>query len=112
MRRTSIRKEESESEEDVGRSALGKRKRPRREVEKPDAAEAVPDVGESADVEMGDNTKGDEGDVPAVTEVVEDVAVEATEAAVQDIKDGDEGAKKKRKRKNKKKKPKSAVAQQ
>lgn len=97
-----LRKEESESEDDVGRSALGKRKRPRREVVSADAAETVPQVDTSADVDMDDNTKGEEDNVPVVNEAAEDT--------VQDV--SDEGSKKKRKRKNKKKKQKSAIAQE
>lgn len=103
-----LRKEESESEDDVGRSALGKRKRPRREVVSADAGETVPQVDTSADVDMDDNTKGEEDNVPVVNEVVN----EAAEDTVQDVKDSDEGSKKKRKRKNKKKKQKSAIAQE
>ncbi|KAH6971791.1 hypothetical protein BKA56DRAFT_677865 [Ilyonectria sp. MPI-CAGE-AT-0026] len=103
-----LRKEESESEDDVGRSALGKRKRPRREVMRADAGETAPQVDMSADVDMDNDTKGEEGNVPVVNEVVN----EAAEDTVQDVKDNDEGPKKKRKRKNKKKKQKTAIAQE
>ncbi|KAK7416254.1 hypothetical protein QQX98_005325 [Neonectria punicea] len=100
----SRRREDSESEDDVGRSALGKRKRPRREADKVDAGGSDPGVEESAYVDMGEENKGEEGLVQPVTI--------AHEHNGHDVQEGDEGAKKKRKRKNKnKKKPKTTEAQ-
>ncbi|KAH7146469.1 hypothetical protein EDB81DRAFT_795293 [Dactylonectria macrodidyma] len=102
----SLRRDDSESEDEVGRSALGKRKRPPRAAESVVAAETV--LLAEAGVEA---TKGDENG-PVVLPVRGIAADEAVEDAVQDVKDGDEGAKKKRKKKNKKKKPKIATAQE
>ncbi|KAM5345777.1 hypothetical protein ACJ41O_011638 [Fusarium nematophilum] len=87
------RVDESESEEEVGRSALGKRKRPRREVE-PEAETPDGEAGEEAKEE---EAKGDV-DMEAGTKVVEDVGQSATPS--------DGTTNKKRKKKNKKKKQK------
>ncbi|KAH7134757.1 hypothetical protein B0J13DRAFT_89730 [Dactylonectria estremocensis] len=100
----SLRKDESESEDDVGRSALGKRKRPPRAAGNADVAGAVPLA--EADVEANTGDNGVPVVVPPVAEVTAD---EAVNDAVQDVKDGNEGGEKKRK-KNKKKKPMTAIA--
>ncbi|KAK7415917.1 hypothetical protein QQZ08_012185 [Neonectria magnoliae] len=101
----SRRREDSESEEDVGRSALGKRKRPRRDADKVDVGGSDLNVEESTHVDMGEEAKGEEG-------LVQPVAI-AHEHNACDVQESDEGAKKKRKRKNKnkKKKPKTTEAQ-
>ncbi|EEU42446.1 uncharacterized protein NECHADRAFT_80018 [Fusarium vanettenii 77-13-4] len=82
--------EESESEDDVGRSALGKRKRPRREVEPEPKPEQEP---------------GKEGVEEKSVEVDGDVSMKDSEAKdeAQAVTPSDQGAKK-RKKKNKKKK--------
>ncbi|RSL57132.1 hypothetical protein CEP53_006570 [Fusarium sp. AF-6] len=88
------RVEESESEDDVGRSALGKRKRPRKEVEPEQEAESMEKVEEKVVEVNGDiNMKDD-------NVKVEDEA--------QQITPSDESANKKRKKKNKKKKKQKA----
>ncbi|RSL90643.1 hypothetical protein CEP51_000655 [Fusarium floridanum] len=86
------RVEESESEDDVGRSALGKRKRPRKEVEPEQEAESTEKVEEKV-VEA-------DGDVSMKDDDVKDESQQVTPS--------DEGANKKRKKKNKKKKKQKA----
>ncbi|UPL00947.1 hypothetical protein LCI18_011881 [Fusarium solani-melongenae] len=84
--------EESESEDDVGRSALGKRKRPRREAEPETEQEAEP----AENVEE------------KIVEVDGDVSMKDDHVKVGDeaqaVTQSDQGADKKRKKKNKKKK--------
>lgn len=104
----SRRKEDSESEDDVGRSALGKRKRPRREVDKVDTGSSAPRVEESADVDMGDDNKDE--DTKREEGIVQPATI-APEHDVHGVQEGDEGAKKKRKRKNKNKKKKQNIIQ-
>ncbi|KPM39133.1 hypothetical protein AK830_g7416 [Neonectria ditissima] len=106
----SRRKDDSESEDEVGRSALGKRKRPRREVDKSDAGATISRIGESADVDIDDDMK--EGDTKAEENLVQPATI-AQEHTVHGVQESDEGGKKKRKRKNKnkKKKPKTIEAQ-
>lgn len=87
------RVEESESEDDVGRSALGKRKRPRKEVEpEPEQEVESTEKIEEKSVEV-------DGDVNMKDEEVKDEA--------QQIIPSDESVNKKRKKKNKKKKQKA-----
>ncbi|WAO89159.1 Hypothetical protein NCS54_00654100 [Fusarium falciforme] len=85
--------EESESEDDVGRSALGKRKRPRREVE-PEPEQEPEKEGESTVI------------VEKIVEVDGDVSMKDNEVKdeAQAVTPSDEGANKKRKKKNKNKK--------
>ncbi|KAJ4326822.1 hypothetical protein N0V84_002745 [Fusarium piperis] len=85
--------EESESEDDVGRSALGKRKRPRREAEPEQEVEPA-EKAEEKTVEV-------DGDVS----MKDDHAKVGDEA--QQVTPNDEGVNKKRKKKNKKKKQKA-----
>ncbi|KAL2687727.1 hypothetical protein Neosp_005290 [[Neocosmospora] mangrovei] len=88
--------DESESEDDVGRSALGKRKRPRREVEPEQEQEAEKEGEPTEKVEKNFEVDGD------VSMKDNDVKVgDETQA----VTPSDQGAKK-RKKKNKKKKPK------
>lgn len=95
--------EESESEDDVGRSALGKRKRPRREVE-PEPKQEPEKEGESTEkVEKNVEVDGD------VSMKDDDVKV-GDEA--QEVTPSDQGANKKRKKKNKKKKQKVKNAEE
>lgn len=102
-------KEESESEEDVGRSALGKRKRPRREgnthevgVKDGTADTDAADVTMSNDVQDS-GTQIKEGEVDdAVIAAKNDILVNQAGEDKTNIQD--KGTKKKRKRKNKNKK--------
>jgi hypothetical protein len=89
--------EESESEDDVGRSALGKRKRPRREVE-PETEQEPEKEGESTEK------------VEKIVEVDGDVSMKDSEVKdeTQQVTPSDESANKKRKKKNKKKKKQKA----
>ncbi|KAH7249374.1 hypothetical protein B0J15DRAFT_497487 [Fusarium solani] len=89
--------EESESEDDVGRSALGKRKRPRREVE-PETEQEPEKEGESTEK------------VEKIVEVDGDVSMKDSEVKdeAQQVTPSDESANKKRKKKNKKKKKQKA----
>ncbi|KAI8718396.1 hypothetical protein NCS52_00618500 [Fusarium sp. LHS14.1] len=95
--------EESESEDDVGRSGLGKRKRPRREVE-PETEQEIEKEGESTE-------KVEE----KIVEVDGDVSMKDDDVKVgdeaQQVTPSDEGAKK-RKKKNKKRKPKAKNAEE
>ncbi|KAM0428986.1 hypothetical protein ACHAPT_006790 [Fusarium lateritium] len=84
--------EESESEDDVGRSALGKRKRPRREVESEKEAEAT------------EKTEEQTVEIDADVSMKDDVVKVGDEA--QQVTPSDESVNKKRKKKNKKKKKK------
>ncbi|KAF4978508.1 hypothetical protein FZEAL_5128 [Fusarium zealandicum] len=94
--------DESESEEDVGRSALGKRKRPRREAE-PEPEPAVQAQGEvEVEVEVEDEDRQGE---PAKSDG--DVDVQDAVEDDQNVKPSDATPKKKRKRKNKPKKKKT-----
>ncbi|RMJ19725.1 hypothetical protein CDV36_000609 [Fusarium kuroshium] len=90
------RVEESESEDDVGRSALGKRKRPRKEVEPEQEAESTEKVEEKV-VEA-------DGDVSMKDDDVKDESQQVTPS--------DESVNKKRKKKNKKKKQKAKNAEE
>ncbi|KAI8673418.1 hypothetical protein NCS55_00661800 [Fusarium keratoplasticum] len=95
--------EESESEDDVGRSALGKRKRPRREVE-PEPEQEPEKEGESTG-KVEEQTVEVDGDVS-----MKDDDVKVGDEA-QAVTQSDEGANKKRKKKNKKKKQKAKNAE-
>ncbi|RSL97059.1 hypothetical protein CDV31_013220 [Fusarium ambrosium] len=98
------RVEESESEDDVGRSALGKRKRPRKEVEP--EQEAEPEKEDESTEKVEEKTAEVDGDIN-----MKDGNVKV-EGEAQQVTPSDESANKKRKKKNKKKKQKAKNAEE
>ncbi|CAJ0555194.1 Ff.00g052590.m01.CDS01 [Fusarium sp. VM40] len=95
--------DESESEEDAGRSALGKRKRPRKEKEINQEPVAEPEP-ESRVQHVPTEPAEDEEKNEAGGEAVEDIIMEDGVTKGEDTDKGKEAIDKKRKRKNKKKK--------
>lgn len=102
------KKAESESEDEVGRSALGKRKRPRRERgEVTGGAETEMKIDGNTDAETEIK---DDADIGAVNGTNDDAQVDVVDEIKIDVVVQEEGAKKKRKRKNRIKPKKKAAA--